>query len=267
MVKGGSAMKLGCNYSKQLITLIDEEHLHVDLIKMGDFGPFTQVIDLVASKYPVLVHGFGWHEHLGMPFPEIANDFKHMNQRLAALRAPHLGVHLGIYDLELSKEDVVGRVQHSIEVFKNGLNVPLLMENIDYNPYYEKGTVDQLTATPSFIATMCERYDVNLLLDIAHAKVSADHIGMTLGHYLKELPLHRVKEIHFTGSRHDQKIGYIDTHEEPNKEDYVILEWLLSRTKPDVLTLEYGWPGKEYLHRTKKDVIHHHIQRLQQYCQ
>ena len=72
---------------------------------------------------------------------------------------------------------------------------------------------------------MVRENDVYLVLDIAHAMISAHNLEMNWQDYFLRLPLERVKEIHL--SAHGMIDGkWRDLHLRPNIETYKILEYV-----------------------------------------
>ncbi|MEO7911118.1 MAG: DUF692 family multinuclear iron-containing protein [Roseiflexaceae bacterium] len=53
------------------------------------------------------------------------------------------------------------------------------------------------------------------------------------------VPLDRVRQLHISGPRLRDGVLF-DAHEMLLNEDYALLEWVLRRTKPQALTLEYN---------------------------
>lgn len=92
---------------------------------------------------------------------------------------------------------------------------------------------------PALIAELVEATGADLLLDLAHAQVSASRLGYALESYLQRLPLERVRQLHISGPRHDGTTLF-DAHEPLREADYTLLAWVLNETDPAVLTLEYG---------------------------
>lgn len=249
-------MKLGCNYSEELMTLIDEESVDIDFIKIGYFGPFVGLHDKVASIKPILIHGFGKFEHIGMIDPLTNNDWRFMNDTLKKYNAPHLAVHFSIYDTDLhGTSDIHNQLEQGIKIFKENLDIPLVIENMDYNPMYNRDCVRREAVDPKYISDLCEKYDINILLDTAHASVSAYHLKMDIYDYIEALPLHRVKEVHFVGTQMSNEQGLKDMHTPLTPRDYDLLDWLRDRCTPDIITLEYGWPGSVYSWRTDAEAI------------
>ncbi len=249
-------MKFGCNYSSILMDLIASSQADVDAVKMGYFGPFSGLHDMVARRRKVLIHGFGWHEHIGMVSPETGNDWELMNRTLETYDNDTLAVHFSVYEQEMSGRGAPRTVlEEGIKVFKEHMNVPLMIENMDHNPMYNRKCVLKEAVDPEFIHEMCDKYDLYMLLDTAHASVSAWHMNMDIHDYLRKLPLDRVKEVHFVGSHMTDDQGLKDMHTPLEEQDFVLMDWLMERMKPEMITLEYGWPGSEYQWRTDEGQI------------
>ncbi|HVO71461.1 MAG TPA: DUF692 family protein, partial [Aggregatilineaceae bacterium] len=135
----------------------------------------------------------------------------------------------------LSHREVFDNVCRSIISLAGSISVPLIIENLDYN----SGGAYEYVCEPAFIAEVLRETQVGLLLDIAHARVSAARLGCPFKHYLAALPLQRVKEIHVSGPR-GQGASLVDVHDTLLDDDYAILEEVLTRTAPAALTLEYA---------------------------
>ncbi len=97
----------------------------------------------------------------------------------------------------------------------------------------------EFVCEPGFIRQVLEATDCGFLLDIAHARVSAAHMGMDVSEYLEQLPLDRVAELHISGP--GQIDGTLsDVHGTLTIEDFEVLDWVLSRCRPRLVTLEYA---------------------------
>ena len=259
-------MKIGCNYSKELIELIEETEVEIDYIKVGAFKPFIDILDEIYLIKPMLIHGFGFFEHAGMDM-NIYIDWDEINNTLLRYSSPHLGFHFSIYENDrLYKEnekDIVNNMIKTVKVWKSNLKIPLLIENMDYCPYYkDRLAALEICVKPNVISQACYEANVDLLFDIAHARVSAYHMKINIFEYINMLPLDRIKEIHMTGTQLVKGVGFVDSHLESKDSDYRILEYVLGKANPNVLTLEYGWPGEKYKFRTKKELIKDQLNKL-----
>ena len=120
--------------------------------------------------------------------------------------------------------------------------VPVLAENMPRwtrcRPAY---VVD-----PAFISGVVQEAGCGLLLDLAHARVAARYQGEPVRDYLARLPLNRLVEIHVSGprplpaSKGASGGRLFDAHEPVQEPDYALLAWVLERTRPRAVTLEYS---------------------------
>ncbi len=135
----------------------------------------------------------------------------------------------------LTRAALLATMAQNLRALQAAVGVPVLIENLDYNP---TGAYEHV-CEPEFIAEVLAATEVGLLLDLAHAQVSASRLGYEMWTYLAELPLERVRQLHVSGPR---PIGdtLADAHEPLRNEDYALLADLLSETTPWAVTLEYG---------------------------
>jgi uncharacterized protein (UPF0276 family) len=241
-------VKFACNYSPVLIGLIATGEAPVDYIKAGAFEPFESKLDGMRALRPVLLHGLGSHERTGMPGYE-TYDFARANRLLAAYGSPHLGIHIAITNADaapgMDSGAILRRMSECARVFMQNIAVPLLLENIGDTPE-ERNHFDLVPfAEPERIGRLIRETGAGMLLDIAHAKVSAQYRKQDVREYLLALPLREVREIHVSGPDFDEDGNPYDAHGPMRDEDFALLEWALGRTEPDIVTLEYGWPEAE----------------------
>ena len=77
-------------------------------------------------------------------------------------------------------------------------------------------------------------------------------LGMEVYDYLDSLPLKHVVQVHVSGPRiRDGRL--VDAHEPMQEIDYALLDYDLSRTQPQVVTLEYI---------RDRDALHEQLGRL-----
>jgi uncharacterized protein (UPF0276 family) len=193
-------------------------------------------------------------------------DFTTTNRVLDKSSSPHYGLHLGIrkadMGMQMTNDDVYDRMCRNIQVFKKNLSVPLLLENspdtphdrraFDLYPYNEHEQINRIIVDNN----------VYMLLDITHAKITAQFRKMDIFQYLGGFPLNRVKEIHTNGSGYDIDGFPKDTHQDMKEEDFELLDWVLNRTNPDIITLEYnGAEADDY--DTILSLTKHQIKQIQ----
>ncbi len=114
------------------------------------------------------------------------------------------------------------------------IHLPVLLENMPSFPT-DKYAFD---TSAENITEILDLTNAGFLLDIAHARVVASVFGLDVYDYIDRLPLERVRQIHTSGPRTRKGVLY-DAHEDLQEEDYELLKWVLTRKKPEVVTLEY----------------------------
>ena len=255
MVSNGQVM-LVVNTSPTLLALAGELGPLVDGIKVGDWvdEPLADAIRTAYPGRPLLYHHWHLYTTPDQP-PDGALDV--LCEAWERFHSPWLSGHIDQVSWQEILEIVRGDVpppQHvdveaavewncaAARVLKETLPVPLLLENMPHWPH----DVPHEAVRPAFIRAVLEQVDVPMLLDLAHARVSAAALGISSQDYLAALPLERVQEIHVSGPR--KVNGRLrDAHEPLESEDYELLRWTLGRTMPRAVTLEYIKPEPESL--------------------
>ncbi len=114
-------------------------------------------------------------------------------------------------------------------------DVPILIENVPYKYKEHNFCFD-----PKKISHYCEKYDLGLLLDIAHLCAYAGNNDLEVDEYLSKLPLNKVREVHISGFYQDNIGKYIDSHFECFNKVYELYEKILNLTDTiEMTTLEY----------------------------
>ncbi len=96
--------------------------------------------------------------------------------------------------------------------------------------------------------------------------VAAWQRGEEICAYLSALPLDLVREIHLSAPIMDEHEGLRDRHLEMQDEDYVLLQWVLTQTRPDILTLEYGGFGPPFSWRSDQCAVERQLHALRALC-
>ena len=226
--------------------LLLEHRRQVDMLETTGF--LAEQAAAQFAQLPLLLHNSVNHWSLGTPDALGQQDvLPRTLHLLAATRAPWLSVHLGFSAADVASEHattarspVIGRdelfatICRNVQTLAESIPVPLILENLDYQP----GGAYEWVCEPEFIRAVLEETGTGLLLDLAHARVSAARLGLSIQVYLARLPLDRTWQIHISGPRLRDGI-LVDAHEPLQTEDYVLLTDVLSTTKVHALTLEY----------------------------
>jgi uncharacterized protein (UPF0276 family) len=277
-------MKLAVNFSGALLQLLEKDpDLPVDYIKVPT-RPFP-------ASFSQFETGGGYRRllphtaqtgvlALGHHLPEQRFNGELVREIIQRTVPPYLSTHLEARTdyfpeyVQYQHQNHPGlhqamkeRFLPAIDLVKAATGLPLILENF---PYYTARAHYRAGSEPDFIREICVEGDCGFLLDIAHARCSAWHMGRTAESYIKALPLSRLREIHLSGTREDSH-GLRDTHTELEEIDYSILEKILSRATPDIVTIEYGGMperieriegGFEPIHRNNPLELERMIRRL-----
>lgn len=253
--------KLGCNWSPALRNLILSNSINIDYIKAGEQSNFNELINIIRSLRPVLLHGgIGFSLRTGM-----ANlnkvDFTHLNRLIKRCDSPQYGIHIALTQNEnhgmYTEEEIFLKMSSVINEFKGLLSVPLLIENTPDCSVDRRFYKFVPYVFPDQINKLLHDNDVSLLLDITHAKITARFRGWDVYGYINSLLLNRVREIHINGCGVEKKDVLMDSHQAMEDEDFALLDWVLSRTNPQIISLEYSGHKNE-----DESIIASHIQRF-----
>jgi uncharacterized protein (UPF0276 family) len=256
-------LELACNYSPQLLDLLVNGEASVDWIKLSRRDTMEEEIKLCRPLKPLLLHTL---PHASMDTTRI-REWQDVNDQIKRCSSPHAALHLtaapsDFPESEPRDEGVVERLLRSVLIWKQFIQCELLVENVPF--YGFRGSL-RPACEPEVISYICEQADVGILLDTAHLRVAAHHMGMDAADYLHRLPLERIREIHVSGPGPDPEQGYLkDRHLEMQEIDYELLERVLTVTKPRFVTLEYGGTGPMFEWRSEPDVLRRQLVKLRE---
>lgn len=243
-------MKLACNDSLPLRFLLDQNRVRLDSLKVGRLDGLGEDVDAALAYRPALIHvGFG----IGDTIATCAGfDWDGFDEVLRRSGSPHIAMHLEASthnwrgaDLRFQSRAEVLEITEQLTALcrylRDRLECPLLLENMDYmgtelKPGYG---VFRTSVEPVLMWSLVEAEGVGVMLDLAHLRVTAYHLGLDVYAFARSLPLHAVKEVHVSGPAFVDGLGLRDDHQELAEADYALLEWVLPLTDAEIVTLEY----------------------------
>ncbi len=249
--------RLGCNYSLPLLRLLAAGAVAVDWIKLSRRDTVDEDLAAARAVRPVLLHTV---PRAGLR-PEAwgAYDWATLRRQLRAAGSPHVGLHLDLQaedwdrplDLDGHEREqaaaALARLASGVRTVQAQVGVPVLVENM---PHYggEKPTWHRprTVVAPEAFWQVSDETGAGLLLDAGHLRCVAYQLGVDVRAYARALPLGAVREIHVAGPRIVPASGMHDRHWAMQEEDYSLLAWLLERTEPAIVTLEYGGTGEAF---------------------
>jgi len=141
----------------------------------------------------------------------------------------------------------------------------VIAENIPY-----RGTPGHHTLRPAgdprVIRQVVQETGCGLLLDISHARMAAYYLGMDEHHYIQQLPIEKLRELHFAGVHSIE--GKLRDHLAILPQDWETLEWALGNItrgdwkNPWLLAFEYGGVGEVFEWRSDPAVIREQVPKL-----
>jgi hypothetical protein len=239
-------VQLTTNISNPLLELIRMDRAPIDGVEVGPWLTIREV-----RKYRSLLPQMSFFFHGGDLVDRVGvlpGAVSHLAAYLRCTESPWLSLHITMWLPGLIRlrrrfgwripppdpERATRRFIRRIARLSTALQVPILLENPDPQPFegfdfqVDTGRIKRILD-----ATHC-----GLLLDTGHALVAAARLGMDARGYLCRLPLDRIVQIHVSGPR--MAGGRLeDAHETMQERDFALLDFILSRTRPRVVTLEY----------------------------
>jgi uncharacterized protein len=264
-------VSLGSDVPDYLPGLLERPGVRLDHVKVG----LWQGVDgarreaALVPGLPVLLHGDNQVAGSG---PLEPGELDALAVLVDETRTPWFSAHLeyrnqkeldglragGYRDADLPRDRALERIVARVEQLGSALPVPILLENMSHWP----ADTRDLAADPGFITEVLAETGCDILLDLAHARVSGEILGLADEEYLLRLPLGRVVEVHVSGPRRKGAINregamnraptLRDAHEPMSEEDYSLLAWLLRRHRPQAVTLEYWKDPEEHAAQLKR---------------
>lgn len=180
-------------------------------LRSGKFVTFSCDLGPVCSSYVVQLTASGFPRYMprgGMPTDERIGEI--CRQNIDHMRAFYQG------DIEV--------------------------ENLNY---FATGAYER-ACEPEWICELVEGCGVGLALDLGHAIISAQNLDWNLHCYLDSLPLERISQIHLSRPCHVNGV-LEDAHESPSECEYELVDFILARTRPNYLAVEYYKDGRQLL--------------------
>ena len=257
-------MRFAVNYSVPLINLLNEGLVKIDLIKCPDWeGMLTE-----ARPFGDITIHYDLKIGLGKTFNIDLNRIETLQKKT---HTPHINTHLVTprnFDPdnshEMQKINHLWREEIQIMIDRFGASNIVL----EHFPYTLTTPHIRPAADSKIFSNVILDAGCMLLLDIAHARITADTLGMDVRQYISAFPLDRLVELHITGIKKFN--GVLTDHFELSQEDYELLSWALNEInrgnwrRPEIIALEYGGVGTTFTWRTDPLLLREQVPKLYQ---
>lgn len=246
MLLEGLVIQLTTNLSDPLLELVRNNEAPIDAVEVGPWFSVQQIRDYrkILPQFPFYFHGGDLIERVGL----IPGAVSRIADYLHCTESPWVSMHItmwlpGMVWLMLRRgwrmplpnpERATQRFIQRVRRLARSTHLPVILENIEPLPFdgYD------FEVQTERITKVLEGTECGFLLDIGHARVSAAVLGVDVYDYLSGLPLNHVVQVHVSGPRmRDGRL--VDVHEPLQETDYELLDFVLKRTQPQVVTLEY----------------------------
>jgi uncharacterized protein len=252
-------MKFAVNYSCNLIRLLDKDLIELDLIKCPDWEGMVEE----AGKYkPVTIH-FDLKTGLGAC---LNANLERLEAYLHKTPTPHVNTHLiAPRNFNPNNAQETRKLNQLWRDEINRLTQYFGNEHVvlEHFPYTPDNPQLHLAADPSTFSNVIKDTHCQFLLDLAHARITANTLDMDVKGYISRLPVERLRELHITGIK--MFGGIMTDHFRMQKEDWDLLRWALDKIKkgywpePYVAAFEYGGVGDIFAWRSQYEVLENQV--------
>jgi uncharacterized protein len=268
-------MDFAINYSPQAAQLLSVGKIKIDYFKTP---PWPQMIAKAQAQRPVAVH-FSLRAGNGQLHETDWSEVEHILETTATT---FVNLHLAVHAHEITGVDsdnpspahttqIIENLHQDIAAAVSRFGAEkVILEN---TPYRVGGNrVIQTCVLPDIIREVIHQHECGLLLDISHARIAADALGMDAKEFIQALPMEHLRELHFTGL-HDLGGGHLMDHLPVLEADWPWLDWVLEGIaqrgwgRPHMLAFEYGGEGHEFFgSNSDMEAIARDVPRLYGFC-
>jgi uncharacterized protein (UPF0276 family) len=255
-------MRFAVNYSTKASELVKAGKIDFDLFKCPEWDGLLKAAKAVKPVYLHLDITLGRDQVQKL-------DFERLRRLLAETQTPHVNCHLaGTPDLKVGnkadRNKLLKQWVKEIEVLKREfLKYPIISENLPFEPPIPDY---HLSSDAELISKAIIETDTGLLLDISHARITTETLGINDQEYIEKLPLDRLHEVHITGVRRYH--GFLEDHFEMQPDDWLSAEWAAEQIRvgawrePEIVAFEYGGVGEWFSWRTDTIALGEQVPRL-----
>ena len=254
-------MKIAATISPALLSLLDNHRIDLDYIEINGEQDLATLERALALR-PVLLHDISYDFWLNYQDPFIEAEMSKARAMLDRARPPWFSTGIGAsaepqgHTTDFWRGAPASALQPRevalANIVRNGKRLkewlgdtPLILENFNYHPT----NAYEYICEPDTFSQLIDEIGTDMLLDLAHAQISAFNMGWkNPREYLEQLPLDRVVEIHINHPYNDNGKQMLDRHLPIGETDLDLLRWVLERTpKAQVVNLESHEPSEEAL--------------------
>jgi uncharacterized protein (UPF0276 family) len=255
-------LELAINWSPQAAALMTARRIRPDRFKCPDWP------DLIAQarvQAPVYVH---FPLHVGEERITEA-DWRTFERLLAETATPFINLHLNpkrAFFTDPTPEAIAERLIREVSWVVERFGAErIIVENVIY--FGEEGAIAAAGVDPALVSTVVRETGCGLLLDLAHALISAINLGLDPQAYIAAMPVHALRELHVVGTKYNGE-RWRD-HMAMREADWALFDWAMNEIRagrwasPRMVAFEYGGIGEIFNWRSEAGVIAAQFPRLE----
>jgi len=252
-------MKISATISPALLSLLAKNQIDIHYIEVNGESEVAALQRALALR-PALIHdiSYGFWLNYSDPFDEA--EMSKARAMLDLARPPWFSTGIGAsaepqghtteYWRGAPTSALQARNVALANIVRNGKrlkgwlgDIPLLLENFNYHPT----NAYEYICEPDTFSQLIDEIGCDMLLDLAHAQISAFNMGWkNPREYLEKLPLEKVVEIHINHPYDDNGKQMLDRHLPIGESDLDLLSWVLVHApQVQVINLESESPSEE----------------------
>lgn len=288
--------KYALNYSEAAADLARRGEITVDLWKCPAWPEqiaAAQTLGDVYVHFPLRVGtGTGVTINTETDAPVDWDAFEQMRESTGS---PCLNVHLGPQPRDFPTMSIESTAPADIRTLTDALvrDVSIVVERfgpdlvVSENVFGDEGIHVRAAIVPDVICEVVETTGCGLLLDLSHAHLAAEELGMAPEAYVEALPVNHLRELHVTGIQafDDRWAAYAGTagmnaellenlsgrridHLPMTAKDWRFLAWALERIQcgawgtPKLVAFEYGGLGNFFKPTTIEEALRLQVPRM-----
>nr|WP_290669881.1 DUF692 family multinuclear iron-containing protein [Ardenticatena sp.] len=274
-------MQFAINYSPEAAELYTEGAITFDMFKCPDWPDLIAKAERLAPTY---VH---FPLHAGLSANDLDTRAADIAHWLNTTNTRFVNTHLYLPDesgvTPTNAETALREHLHTLTIRWGRERV--IAENIPHKP--GESPLRRAVVEPTLIRRVVEATDCGFLLDVSHAWITAQTLGIPPRDYISQLPVERLRELHITGimwldtPTYERLLKNTDVHVNWTGEQWVdhmamteneweLLAWALDNIRsghwgtPWVITFEYGGVGPLFRLFSERTVIATQVPRFMQ---
>ena len=155
---------------------------------------------------------------------KLCEKFDEFSKYVELTKQSWLSFHFDYKD-KYGEEDYIKTLEKNLKTIRSYFpKIEILLENLP-----PVDDIKEWCAYPKLFKDVLEEYNLKMLLDISHAKISAEYFNISFEDYLNQFPLEKVKEIHFSGLGCTKNGKLYDSHIMATEDDYKDLEYAVEK--------------------------------------